>query len=182
MFQFPGFPAYDYFIHRTLYGSSPYGFPHSDICGSKLICSSPQLFAACHVLLRLLMPRHSPCALFRLTLRRYKLHIARSAACGRAYSFRCTSFSTQTVRLRGVRGTGGRGIRSSTRVSGSLNYAGSFRIILLRNCYPFLSSTFASEFPSVALLVFPLFSFQCAAAVTGFPRFGGVEGHKPLVG
>ena len=66
MFQFPGFPAYDYFIHRTLYGSSPYGFPHSDICGSKLICSSPQLFAACHVLLRLLMPRHSPCALLRL--------------------------------------------------------------------------------------------------------------------
>ena len=68
MFQFPGFPAYDYFIHRTLYGSSPYGFPHSDICGSKLICSSPQLFAACHVLLRLLMPRHSPCALSSLTL------------------------------------------------------------------------------------------------------------------
>ena len=66
MFQFPGFPAYDYFIHRTLYGSSPYGFPHSDICGSKLICSSPQLFAACHVLRRLLMPRHSPCALLRL--------------------------------------------------------------------------------------------------------------------
>ncbi len=66
MFQFPGFPAYDYFIHRTLYDSSSYGFPHSDICGSTLICSSPQLFAACHVLLRLLMPRHSPCALSRL--------------------------------------------------------------------------------------------------------------------
>ena len=32
-----------------------------------LICSSPRLFAAYHVLLRLLMPRHSPCALFRLT-------------------------------------------------------------------------------------------------------------------
>ena len=29
------------------------GFPHSDICGSRDICSSPQLFAACHVLLRL---------------------------------------------------------------------------------------------------------------------------------
>ena len=42
-------------------------FPHSDICGSMLICSSPQLFAAYHVLLRLLMPRHSPCALSRLT-------------------------------------------------------------------------------------------------------------------
>ena len=31
------------------------------------ICSSPRLIAACHVLLRLLMPRHSPCALFSLT-------------------------------------------------------------------------------------------------------------------
>ena len=42
------------------------GFPHSDICGSTLICSSPQLFAACRVLLRLPMPRHSPCALSSL--------------------------------------------------------------------------------------------------------------------
>ena len=66
MFQFPGFPAYDYFIHRTLYGSSPYGFPHSEIRGSTVICTSPRLIAACHVLLRLLMPRHSPCALLRL--------------------------------------------------------------------------------------------------------------------
>ena len=41
-------------------------FPHSEIHGSKLICSSPWLIAACHVLLRLLMPRHSPYALFRL--------------------------------------------------------------------------------------------------------------------
>ena len=49
-----------------LHGSSPWGFPHSDICGSMLIYSSPQLFAVSHVLLRLLMPRHSPCALFRL--------------------------------------------------------------------------------------------------------------------
>ena len=31
-----------------------------------LICSSPQLIAACHVLRRLLMPRHSPYALFCL--------------------------------------------------------------------------------------------------------------------
>ena len=42
------------------------GFPHSDTCGSTLICSSPQLFAACRVLLRLPMPRHSPCALYSL--------------------------------------------------------------------------------------------------------------------
>ena len=29
------------------------GLPHSDICGSQLVCNSPQLFAAYHVLLRL---------------------------------------------------------------------------------------------------------------------------------
>ena len=44
------------------------GFPHSDICGSMDICSSPQLFAACHVLLRLPVPRHPPYALLRLTI------------------------------------------------------------------------------------------------------------------
>ena len=43
------------------------GFPHSDIHGSKDICSSPWLFAAYHVFLRLLVPRHPPCALFCLT-------------------------------------------------------------------------------------------------------------------
>ena len=31
------------------------------------MCSSPRLIAACHVLHRLLMPRHSPCALISLT-------------------------------------------------------------------------------------------------------------------
>ena len=53
-------------IHHTFHGSSPWVFPHSEICGSKLICSSPQLIAACHVLRRLPMPRHSPYALLRL--------------------------------------------------------------------------------------------------------------------
>ena len=43
------------------------GFPHSDICGSMDICSSPQLFAAYHVFHRLLVPRHPPCALIILT-------------------------------------------------------------------------------------------------------------------
>ena len=42
------------------------GFPHSDIRGSKLTRSSPQLFAACHVLHRLLEPRHPPNALMTL--------------------------------------------------------------------------------------------------------------------
>ena len=43
------------------------GFPHSDIHGSMFICNSPWLFAAYHVFHRLLVPRHPPCALLRLT-------------------------------------------------------------------------------------------------------------------
>ena len=69
MFQFRRFPTYYYFIHSTLTRYCRAGFPHSDIHGSQDICSSPWLFAACHVLLRLLMPRHSPCALSSLTYR-----------------------------------------------------------------------------------------------------------------
>ena len=42
-------------------------FPHSEISGSKDICSSPKLFAAYHVFHRLLVPRHPPCALYSLT-------------------------------------------------------------------------------------------------------------------
>ena len=67
MFQFRPFPTYDYLIHRMLTGDEPAGLPHSEIPGSKLICSSPRLIAACHVFLRLLMPRHSPCTLYSLT-------------------------------------------------------------------------------------------------------------------
>ena len=67
MFQFRRFPTYYYFIHSTLTRYCRAGFPHSDIHGSRDICSSPWLFAACRVLHRLLMPRHSPCALSSLT-------------------------------------------------------------------------------------------------------------------
>ena len=45
----------------------PAGFPHSDTSGSQLACSSPKIFAACHVLPRRFVPRHPPCALSRLT-------------------------------------------------------------------------------------------------------------------
>ena len=43
------------------------GFPHSDICGSSVTCTSPQLFAAYRVLRRLIWPRHPPYALSYLT-------------------------------------------------------------------------------------------------------------------
>ena len=62
----PRVPRVNLWIQLTLHGSSPWGFPHSDIRGSMLIYSSPRLFAVSHVLLRLLMPRHSPYALLRL--------------------------------------------------------------------------------------------------------------------
>ena len=61
-------PSVTLWIYVTVRGLLPRGFPHSEICGSIAICASPQLIAACHVLLRLLMPRHSPCALVRLTI------------------------------------------------------------------------------------------------------------------
>src|SRR5258707_6524438 len=42
------------------------GLPHSDIHGSTPARGSPWLFAACHVLHRLLVPRHPPNALIIL--------------------------------------------------------------------------------------------------------------------
>jgi hypothetical protein len=42
------------------------GLPHSDIHGSTPARGSPWLFAACHVLHRLLVPRHPPNALLIL--------------------------------------------------------------------------------------------------------------------
>ena len=61
-------PSVHLWIQCTVTEVSSAGFPHSDIYGSGLICSSPQLFAAYHVFLRLLVPRHPPCALVRLTI------------------------------------------------------------------------------------------------------------------
>ena len=66
MFQFPGFPSYTYGFsvwYTALHRVCSHIRKSADI---TLICSSPQLIAACHVLLRLLMPRHSPYALIRL--------------------------------------------------------------------------------------------------------------------
>lgn len=60
-FSYPMYSGMDDTISRI-------GFPHSDILGSMLVASSPGLFAGCHVFLRLLLPRHSPCALNFLTI------------------------------------------------------------------------------------------------------------------
>jgi hypothetical protein len=58
-----------YFIQRAVVRFYRTGFPHSDISGSKPACDSPELFAACHVLHRLLAPRHPPYALSSLTIK-----------------------------------------------------------------------------------------------------------------
>ena len=64
MFQFPALASY---IGRIILLQS-IGLSHSEIRGSKVICTYPRLIAAYHVLHRLREPRHPPCALsyFRL--------------------------------------------------------------------------------------------------------------------
>ena len=60
-------PSVYLWIQYTVHEVFSCGFPHSDIHGSRDICSSPWLFAAYHVFRRLLVPRHPPCALISLT-------------------------------------------------------------------------------------------------------------------
>ena len=43
------------------------GLPHSDISGLTVVCTSPKLIAAYHVLHRLHVPRHPPYALSSFT-------------------------------------------------------------------------------------------------------------------
>ena len=81
MFQFRRFPSYTYLIQCRMTGYCPAGLPHSEISGSMDICSSPKLIAACHVLHRLLMPRHSPCALFSLTNQKQIFTCSRCELC-----------------------------------------------------------------------------------------------------
>ena len=59
-------PLHTLWIGVWMTEGSSAGFPHSDISGSMDICSSPKLIAAYHVFLRLLVPRHPPCALLCL--------------------------------------------------------------------------------------------------------------------
>ena len=68
MVHFPALPSWPYEFRPGYDGMTHRGFPHSDIPGSKLVCSSPRLFAAYRVLHRLLAPRHSPYALSSLTI------------------------------------------------------------------------------------------------------------------
>ena len=66
-------PLHNLWIQLWIHEVFSCGFPHSEIHGSRDICSSPWLFAAYHVFLRLLVPRHPPCALISLTNRIYSV-------------------------------------------------------------------------------------------------------------
>ena len=73
MFQFPGFASLAGYSIRS-------GFPHSEIFGSKFAHNSPKLIAACHVLHRLLSPRHPQNALKTLDFSRLHPRAARSTS------------------------------------------------------------------------------------------------------
>ena len=64
----PRVPLRTLWIHVRMTEGCSAGFPHSEISGSQDMCSSPKLFAAYHVLHRLSVPRHPPCALPTLTV------------------------------------------------------------------------------------------------------------------
>jgi hypothetical protein len=78
-------------IQLRVTGLQPAGFSHSEICGSKVICTSPQLIAAYHVLHRLTVPRHPPCALTYLTPYRA------SAQDRRALAFGCSALCAHEI-------------------------------------------------------------------------------------
>ena len=59
MFQFPPFAS----LIIEIITLQVIGLSHSEILGSKVICTYPKLIAAYHVLHRLREPRHPPCAL-----------------------------------------------------------------------------------------------------------------------
>ena len=69
MVHFPGFAPPSYGFRRRCSEFTRNGFPHSEISGSQAACASPKLIAACHVLHRLLAPRHPPYALSSLTIK-----------------------------------------------------------------------------------------------------------------
>ena len=155
MFQFRRFPTYAYLIQRRLTEYCSAGFPHSEISGSTVICTSPKLIAACHVLHRLLMPRHSPCALLRLTL----------LSCEQESKQRKLSWTTTLRQCLLLPLLSYSPLYKERSRSGSQAFE-LCRLRVLRNClcYPFEKFHKSFLFPSVACSSYlvTLFSFQGA--------------------
>ena len=86
-------PSVYLWIQYTVTEVCSAGFPHSEIAGSMDICSSPTLIAAYHVFLRLLVPRHPPCALISLT----KCDIRRSPSSVTAFGWLLLFFNSRIL-------------------------------------------------------------------------------------
>ena len=82
MVHFPELAHTSLCIQPAVTGVHPAGFPHSDIPGSKPACGSPRLIAACHVLHRLLAPRHPPYALSSLIIKLTQYVVSRGVLAG----------------------------------------------------------------------------------------------------
>ena len=174
MFQFRAFPSYTYLIQCMILEYCSSVLPHSEISGSTLICSSPKLFAACHVLHRLLMPRHSPCALISLTWLQKKLHSTSSTLRRTSVPFRffCRSVSNPLA-------LGFETVKWFT-ISGSLELCRFNRSCLTKLYLPFIKSfhnavsikvRFLQSRPLLpCFLHFPLFSFQGAIESSLYPQ------------
>ena len=89
MFQFAGFASSSYEFRRGY--PLPGGLPHSDIPGSPIARISPGLFAACHVLHRLSVPRHPPNALKRLIRSSSAAHREQSPQCHDSKASTCNT-------------------------------------------------------------------------------------------
>src|SRR5262245_54776929 len=69
MVHLPGLALTSLWIQLVVTSYELAGFPHSESSGSRVVCPSPELFPAYHVLRRLHAPRHPPCALSSLTIK-----------------------------------------------------------------------------------------------------------------
>ena len=171
MFQFRRFPSYAYLIQRRMTAYCAAGFPHSEIHGSMDICSSPWLIAACHVLLRLLMPRHSPCALSSLTSSAQSPLISVSGAasrlCRKLRSLPCASSSSRNHFVGFRSDKGQRKTWFSLRIMQASQEFFGLIVFTLHpfGCVPQLKHTFLDLTPGLSVALhchFPdsLFSFQ----------------------
>ena len=89
MFQFPRFASSHNMMMTVLQTA---GLSHSEIRGSKVICTLPRLIAAYHVLHRLREPRHPPCALIHFLGSAVPLCFKWTAT----HTFSCVHFITYT--------------------------------------------------------------------------------------
>src|SRR5205809_7737437 len=84
MFQFTGLPSTALFCSgRDTRALPRVGFPIRTSRDQRMVSSFPGLFAAAHVLLRLLAPRHPPCALSLLIMKNTVVAAMEFSRCAR---------------------------------------------------------------------------------------------------